>query len=84
MQADMFLQDIYTVHSPEGPALGVALLAGVGCGTYRSVQEACHHVIAIKDKLSPNQQDAAVYQRYYPIYQQLYPALKPFFQKMKQ
>lgn len=84
MQADMFLQDIYTVHSPEGPALGVALLAGVGCGTYRSVQEACRHVIAIKDKLSPNQQDVAVYQRYYPIYQQLYPALKPFFQKMKQ
>ena len=45
MQADVFSNAITTINSTEGPALGVALLAGVGAGVYSSVIEACDTAI---------------------------------------
>jgi xylulokinase len=44
----MFNTDIVTINSSKGPALGVALLAGVGAGIYSSVPEACEMAIKIK------------------------------------
>ena len=79
MLADMFGRDIATINSAEGPALGVALLAGVGTGVYASVPEACSAAIQEKSRQQPLAENAAVYARYYPIYQQLYHALKPSF-----
>jgi xylulokinase len=40
MLSDMFGCEVSTLSSKEGPALGVALLAGVGTGVYSSVQDA--------------------------------------------
>jgi len=37
MLADMYGCSVKTVAQTEGPALGVAILAGVGCGLYKSV-----------------------------------------------
>jgi len=50
MQADIFGTEITTINSSEGPALGVAILAGVGAGIYSSVMEACDKVISVKTK----------------------------------
>ena len=69
-----------TINVDEGPALGVALLAGVGCGVYQSVEEACSAVIRTVSRTDPNPVTAAEANRNYPIYRNLYAALKPAFE----
>lgn len=82
MQADMFNSDITTVNSSEGPALGVALLAAVGAGIYKSVPEACDAVIKTVSSQAPNADDAKVYERFYKVYQNLYPALRDLYKEI--
>jgi len=79
MQADVFGSDITTINSSEGPALGVALLAGVGSGIYKSVEEACNAVISVKTKQKANIKLHETYNKFYRIYGQLYKSLKQDF-----
>ena len=76
MQADVFGSEITTVNSSEGPALGVALLAGVGTGVFSSVPEACDATIKVKSRQSADTVLNEKYSRYYTIYGQLYSSLK--------
>lgn len=79
MQADMFGCDINTINVSEGPALGVALLAAVGAGIYSSVPEACEATIKVKETMKPIEENVKAYEKYFPIYQGVYKALKPMF-----
>ena len=79
--ADVCESEIVLTNVTEGAAFGAALLAGVGAGLYASVDEACAATIRITDKVEPGPA-AAVYADYYPIYQALYPALAPQFQRV--
>ena len=63
----------------EGPALGAALLAAVGAGRYKTVADACHAAIRVTERVVPIRENTAVYDRLYPIYRSLYPALKNQF-----
>ena len=82
MQADMFRSDISTTNSSEGPALGVALLAAVGAGIYKSVPEACDATIATVSTHAPIPENAKVYEKYYKVYQALYPAVKELYKEL--
>lgn len=79
IQADVTGHDHVTINVDEGPALGVALLAGVGTGIFGSVEEACRSFIKVVDTTASDQQAKAVYDNYYPIYQSLYTSLKGDF-----
>lgn len=79
IQADVTGHDHVTISIDEGPALGVALLAGVGTGIYASVEDACRSTIRVVDTTKTNPADKAVYERYYPIYRSLYKSLKDNF-----
>jgi xylulokinase len=79
MQADIFNKSICRISSDEGPALGVAILAGVGAGIYKSVPEACQEVIRVKDSLSPNSDRIKKYNDFYGMYTKLYKSLKNDF-----
>jgi xylulokinase len=68
-----------TINIDEGPALGVALLAGVGTEVWSSVAEACRAVIQVADRCPPNAEAGAIYNRYYPVYRSLYASLKDQF-----
>lgn len=76
MLSDMFGCDVTTVGSKEGPALGVALLAGVGAGAYSSVQQACEAVIKTDKLQKPDAQLTELYGRYHELYTQLYKSLQ--------
>ena len=80
MQADMFGCDINTINVSEGPALGVALLAAVGAGIYSSVPEACEATIKVKETMKPIAENVETYNKYFPIYQNVYKSLKPQFE----
>ena len=79
MLADLYACDVKTLASREGPALGVALLAGVGAGVYASVPEACDAVIKADRVQSPIPENTAKYVPYYKLYTELYPAMKASF-----
>jgi xylulokinase len=79
MQADMFGKRVVTMASDEGPSMGVALLAAVGGGEYRDIQEACRATVAIRDEAKPRATERKTYQTRWPLYQQLYRSLKGDF-----
>jgi len=79
IQADVFRAPLSTMTVDEGPALGVALLAGVGIGLYASVEEACSAVVKVASGATVNEGAAGVYDEYYNVYTQLYPALRSSF-----
>jgi len=79
IQADIFNRECVTINVDEGPAFGVALLAGVGAGIYSSVQQACRETIEVEQRVRPNPKHVRIYQRYYPIYQRLYSHLRDDF-----
>jgi xylulokinase len=79
LQADVYDQPIVLTNATEGPAYGVALLAGVGTGAWNSVEEACRASIEQTEKIKPNAKRAAQYERHYRVYDKLYGDLKDRF-----
>lgn len=79
IQADVTGRSHVTINVDEGPAFGVALLAGVGTGVWGSVAEACRSTIQVVDQCEPVAENSAVYDHYYPVYQGLYGALQGSF-----
>ena len=76
--ADVFGAEIVTVNAEEGAAYGAALLAATGSGAFRSVESACDATIQITGTTQPGM-DQSVYEKLYPLYRDLYPALRPTF-----
>jgi xylulokinase len=79
IQADVFGQQVVTVNSAEGPAFGVALLAAVGTGAFKDIQEACQATIKVVKTTKPNAKAQKVYDAAMLIYQRLYCSLKDEF-----
>lgn len=82
MLADVYGCPVKTVVSKEGPALGVAILAGAGTGVYSSVQDGCAAVIKTNPPQNPISQNSAEYEKFYNVYRALYPALKNNFSEL--
>ncbi|RLF31586.1 MAG: xylulokinase [Thermoplasmata archaeon] len=79
IQADVYRQAVCTINATEGPAFGVALLAGVGTGVFGSVEEACEATIKVTSTTKPIPRNMRVYEKFYPIYRRLYQSLKEDF-----
>ena len=74
--------ELVTVNTTEGAAYGAALLAGVGAGAWPGVQPACAAVVNLTGRTLPDPAQVETYQRLYPVYRDLYPALKPTFHQL--
>lgn len=77
--ADLYGCPVKTVASPEGPALGAAILAGVGAGIYSSVAQGCDVAVRTGPTQQPIPANSAAYEPYYQLYCQFYPALRESF-----
>ena len=84
LQADIYNQPIVLTNATEGPAYGVALLAGVGTGVWSSVEEACKKSIKQTKRIAPNAKQGALYERHYHVYNKLYGDLKYRFGEIAQ
>jgi xylulokinase len=82
IQADVFGQEVVTINAEQGPAYGVALLAAVGAGAYKNIEEACAATIRVVSRTPTNKSAAKVYDRGFPMYQRLYPALAAEFRTL--
>ena len=63
----------------EGPALGAAMLAAVGCGEYASVEEAAGAIVRVVDTIEPEPELVGKYKQKYEQFRRLYPAVKEIF-----
>ena len=70
------------LEAEEGPALGGAMLAAVGCGEYSSVEEAAERLVRIRLTVEPDPEIVALYDERYKVYRDIYPQLKGIFQKL--
>ena len=82
MMADVYGCPVSTIENKEGPALGVAILAGVGTGIYNSIEEACEKVIQEKSQQEPIKNNIPEYTKMYNIYKNIYPNLKDNFSEL--
>ena len=67
------------IASEEGPGLGGAILAAVGCGEFADVEEAAAKLVRVVDTVEPEPELAAKYEERYAKFRKLYPALKETF-----
>ena len=77
--ADVLNCELVTVNTTEGAAYGAALLAGVGVGTWPNVDAACEATVRVVERVAPREDKVRCYDDFYPVYRQLYGALKPAF-----
>jgi xylulokinase len=80
--ASVLEAELVTVNTSEGAAFGAALLAGVGAGAWPDVPSACTASIKITGSTPPDPAQVDAYRKAYPLYRELYPALKPGFDKI--
>lgn len=70
------------IESEEGPALGGAMLAAVGCGEYDSVEDAAKALVKVVDTVEPTPELVAKYEERYQKFRQIYPTVKGLFQEL--
>ena len=66
----------------EGPSLGGAMLAAVGCGVYPDVETAGRKLAKVVDTVEPTPELAAKYEERYQKFKELYPVMKPLFKNL--
>ena len=63
----------------EGPSMGGAMLAAVGCGEYPDVETICNKLVRVVDTVEPEPELVAKYEEKYRKFRKLYPAMKELF-----
>ena len=82
IQSDIYGTELYRMATEEGPAFGSALIAGVGVGTYSSVEAACDKAVRTSASVKPDPGNVKLYDRYYKMYTNLYQSLKTDFKEL--
>ena len=82
IQSDIYGVELYMMEAEEGPAFGSALIAGVGVGTYGSVEEACDKAVRTSGLVEPVPENIELYDRRYQMYTKLYQSLRPTFKEL--
>ena len=80
MVANIMNMKVDVIESEEGPALGAAMLAAVGCGEYPSVEAAAEKIVKIVDTIEPEPELVAKYEEKYQIFKQIYPTVKCLYE----
>ena len=79
LQADIFGQKVFTINAEQGPAFGVALLAAVGAGSYKNIEQACAATIRTVTETVTDKKSRKTYDSAFPLFQKLYHSLKDDF-----
>jgi xylulokinase len=74
-KADIAGCPVVTLEIEEATALGAAMLAGVGVGVYKDLQEAVKRVTKTGKRFEPNLSLVPLYAEFYEIYKEIHPAL---------
>lgn len=77
--ANIMNLNVEVVETEEGPGYGGAILAAVGCGEFKTVEEATKKLVKVVDVVEPDPVLAGKYEKQYQKFRKIYPALKEIF-----
>jgi xylulokinase len=75
IQADVYGHEVEVIEVEEGAAYGAAILAGVGAGPWKSVDEACESIVRVAVRIASDARGMTTMENGYRVYRRLYPAL---------
>ena len=85
MHADVTNKPIVLCENLDAPLLGSAILASVGAGIHKNVNDAVQKMVRIQRRILPDRESAAVYDYLFSnIYSKVYNAAKPVAQAINQ
>ncbi|MNI75045.1 Xylulose kinase [compost metagenome] len=76
MQADIFGTPVVSLKNEQGPAMGSAMMAAVGCGWFGSLKECADKFIGYGKTYEPIPANVETYGRLFKLYQQVYSATR--------
>lgn len=79
MIANIMNLKVDVIESEEGPALGGAMLAAVGCGEYPDVETIAEKLVKVVDTVEPEDELVAKYEEKYQKFKKIYPAVKELY-----
>ena len=79
MIANIMNMKVDVIESEEGPALGGAMLAAVGCGEYPDVKTIAEKVVKVIDTVEPEPELVEKYEEKYQKFRKIYPTVKELF-----
>ena len=79
MIANIMNLKVDVIESEEGPALGAAMLAAVGCGAYPDVETIAEKMVKVVDTVEPEPELVAKYEDRYQHFKKIYPTIKCLF-----
>lgn len=74
--ANVLNLQVVTLKKEEGPALGGAALAAIGCGAFADAYDAAEKIVQTDRVYDPTPEIAARYEERYQTFRKLYPAIK--------
>lgn len=83
MIANIMNMKVDVIESEEGPALGGAMLAAVGCGEYPDVETIAAKMVKVVDTVEPDPELVAKYEERYQKFHKIYPAVEGLFKELK-
>src|SRR5690554_351791 len=75
-QADIFNAEVVTLANEQGPGMGAAILAAVGCGWYPSLADCAKDFVSYTRSYKPNQENVQKYEKLFKLYQTIYHSTK--------
>ena len=82
LKADILGRPIRTLRCAEAACLGAAVLAGMGAGVHRSIEEAVSATVARDGGFAPDADRAAFYDDRFARYRNAYPTLREFHRQL--
>lgn len=77
--ANVMNMKVDVIESEEGPALGGAMLAAVGCGEYPDVETIAEKIVKVVDTIEPDPELVEKYEQRYQEFKRIYPTVKSLY-----
>lgn len=77
--ANVLNMELEILECEEGPALGAAILAAVGCGEYENVKAATERIVKVAEVVCPEADLVQKYEKRYNEFKDIYPSVKVLY-----
>lgn len=77
--ANVLNVELEIIECEEGPAIGAAMLAAVGCGEFESVEAATKKIVKIVEVVRPDLDLVQKYEKRYREFKNIYPVVKTLY-----
>lgn len=84
IQADILEMPVYTTSTEEEACQGAAILAAVGCGIYKEIEEACSVIVKLNDRpVEPIAGNVEMYRAQQQMFKELYYKVKDLYPRLQ-